>query len=235
MLCLGRPLLVNHAFQYCFVTNNGVNLLRLIELKTMKISEKQLISRVRARGKGFVFSAKLFTSLADDSASVRTALTRLVQKKLIRRLAHGLYDLPEVHPKLGALMPSTEKVIEAIKTAEAIQVQPTGAYAANLLGLSSQIPMRIELYTNGPKKTIRFGKQEILLKPTTPKNMIGAGTKAGLILHALRQIGKDNVTEEMMNHIRKQLDEKDIKQLKKQAQYAPAWIAKIMRLLIRDI
>ncbi len=226
---------MNHAFQYCFVTNNGVNLLRLIELKTMKISEKQLISRVRARGKGFVFSAKLFTSLADDSASVRTALTRLVQKKLIRRLAHGLYDLPEVHPKLGALMPSTEKVIEAIKTAEAIQVQPTGAYAANLLGLSSQIPMRIELYTNGPKKTIRFGKQEILLKPTTPKNMIGAGTKAGLILHALRQIGKDNVTEEMMNHIRKQLDEKDIKQLKKQAQYAPAWIAKIMRLLIRDI
>ena len=210
-------------------------MLRLIELKTMKISEKQLISRVRARGKGFVFSAKLFTSLADDSASVRTALTRLVQKKLIRRLAHGLYDLPEVHPKLGALMPSTEKVIEAIKTAEAIQVQPTGAYAANLLGLSSQIPMRIELYTNGPKKTIRFGKQEILLKPTTPKYMIGAGTKAGLILHALRQIGKDNVSEEMMNHIRKQLDEKDIKQLKKQAQYAPAWIAKIMRLLIRDV
>jgi hypothetical protein len=131
-------------------------------------------------------------------------------------------------------MPSTEKVIEAIVASEAIEVQPTGAYAANLLGLSTQLPMRIELYTNGPKKTIRFGKQEILLKPTPPRNMVGAGTKAGLILHALRQIGKENITPEMINHIKSQLDEKDVKQIKKQAQYAPAWIAKIMRTLVNE-
>ena len=200
----------------------------------MEISEKQLIARIRAHGKGFVFTAKLFTALTDDSRSVRTALTRLVQKKAIRRLAHGLYDLPKVHPKLGAIMPSTESVIEAIKVSEAIDVQPTGAYAANLLGLSTQIPMRIELYTNGPKKTVRFGKQEIVLKPTTPKNMIGAGTKAGLILHALRQIGKENISDEMIKQIKNQLDEKDLKQIKKQAQYAPAWIAKILRELINE-
>jgi hypothetical protein len=157
-----------------------------------------------------------------------------VQKKAIRRLAHGLYDLPVIHPQLGEIMPSTEKVIAAIVASEAIEVQPTGAYAANLLGLSTQLPMRIELYTNGPKKTIRFGKQEILLKPTTPRSMVGAGTKAGLILHALRQIGKENVTTEMIHHIKSQLDEKDVKQIKKQAQYAPAWIAKIMRTLVNE-
>jgi hypothetical protein len=195
----------------------------------LELTEKQIIARIRAHGRGFVFTPKLFSSLTDDTGTVRTALTRLVQKKSIRRLAHGLYDLPEVHPKLGAVMPTTEKVIEAIKLSDAIEVQPTGAYAANLLGLSTQIPMKIELYTNGPRKLIRFGKQQILLKPTTPKNMIGAGTKAGLILHALRQIGKENLTNEMIEKIRSQLDEKDNKQINKQAQYAPAWIAKIMR------
>lgn len=200
----------------------------------MKLTEKQIIARIRAHGRGFVFTSKLFSALMNDSGSVRTALTRLVQKKAIRRLAHGLYDLPEVHPKLGPILPSVEKVIEAIKTSDAIEVQPTGAYAANLLGLSTQIPMRIELYTNGPKRKIQFGKQEILLKPTTPKNMIGAGTKAGLILHALRQIGKDNVTDEMVVRIKSQIEEKDIKQIKKQLQYAPAWVAKIMRLLINE-
>ena len=201
----------------------------------MQLTESKIQGLIKAKGKGFVFTSKYFTSKADDVSVVTSALSRLVQKKVIRRLAHGLYDLPEVHPKLGAIMPSTEKVIEAIKTSEAIEVQPTGAYAANLLGLSTQIPMRIELYTNGPKKTIRFGKQEILLKPTTPKNMIGAGTKAGLILHAFRQIGKDNVTEEMIKRIKNLLEEKEIKQIKKQAQYAPAWIAKIMRELINEI
>jgi hypothetical protein len=200
----------------------------------MILTEKKVIARIRAHGRGFVFTTKLFTAVADDSGSIRTALTRLVQKKAIRRLAHGLYDLPVIHPQLGEIMPSTEKVIAAIVASEAIEVQPTGAYAANLLGLSTQLPMRIELYTNGPKKTIRFGKQEILLKPTTPRNMVGAGTKAGLILLALRQIGKENVTTEMINHIKSQLDEKDVKQIKKQAPYAPAWIAKIMRTLVNE-
>jgi hypothetical protein len=198
----------------------------------MKLTEKQIIARIRAHGRGFVFTTKLFSALTDDSASVRTALTRLVQKQSIRRLAHGLYDLPNVHPSLGAIMPAMEKVIEAIKKSDAIEVQVTGAYAANLLGLSTQIPMRIELYTNGPKRKIHFGKQEILLKPTIPKNMIGAGTKAGLIFHALRQIGKDNITNEMIEQIKSQIEEKDIKHIKKQIHFAPVWIAKIMRSLI---
>lgn len=198
----------------------------------MKLTEKQLIARIKAHGRGFVFTTKLFSALTDDSASVRTALTRLVQKQSIRRLAHGLYDLPNVHPSLGAIMPAMEKVIEAIKKSDAIEVQVTGAYAANLLGLSTQIPMRIELYTSGPKRKIHFGKQEILLKPTIPKNMIGAGTKAGLIFHALRQIGKDNITIEMIEQIKSQIEEKDIKHIKKQIHFAPVWIAKIMRSLI---
>lgn len=198
----------------------------------MKLTEKQIIARIRAHGRGFVFSTKLFSALTDDSASVRTALSRLVQKQSIRRLAHGLYDLPIVHPSLGTIMPAMENVIEAIKKSDAIEVQVTGAYAANLLGLSTQIPMRIELYTSGPKRKIHFGKQEILLKPTTPRNMIGAGTKAGLIFHALRQIGKDNITIEMIEQIKSQIEEKDIKHIKKQIHFAPVWIAKIMRSLI---
>ena len=198
----------------------------------MKLTEKQIIARIRAHGRGFVFSTKLFSALTDDSSSVRTAFSRLVQKQSIRRLAHGLYDLPIVHPSLGAIMPAMENVIEAIKKSDAIEVQVTGAYAANLLGLSTQIPMRIELYTSGPKRKIHFGKQEILLKPTTPRNMIGAGTKAGLIFHALRQIGKDNITIEMIEQIKSQIEEKDIKHIKKQIHFAPVWIAKIMRSLI---
>jgi hypothetical protein len=55
--------------------------------------------------------------------------------------------LPEVHPKLGPILPSIEKVIEAIKISDTIEVRTTGAYAANHLGLSTQIPMRIELFS----------------------------------------------------------------------------------------
>jgi hypothetical protein len=200
----------------------------------MQLTENKILEHIKAKGKGFVFTSKYFSSQTDDVSVVTSALSRLAQKKVIRRLTHGLYDLPEVHPKLGEIIPTTQKIIEAIKTSDAIEVQPTGAYAANLLGLSTQIPMRIELYTNGPKKTIRIGKQEIILKPTTPKNMIGAGTKAGLILHALKQMGKDNVSDEMVKQIRSKIEEQDIKHIKKQIQFAPVWIAKIMRTLVNE-
>lgn len=201
----------------------------------MKLTEKQVIARIRSHGRGYVFTARQLSALTEDSGSVRTALTRLVQRKAIRRLAHGLYDLPVVHPNLGPIMPSADKVIEAVQRSEAIRVQPTGAYAANLLGLSTQIPLRLELYSNGPRKRIQYGKQVILLKPTTPKNMIGAGTKAGLILHALKHIGKKNITKEMIEEIKSRLEPGDVRHIRKQAPFAPAWIAAIMREIIDDL
>lgn len=201
----------------------------------MGLTEKQVVARIRSHGRGHVFTARQLSSLTEDSGSVRTALTRLVQKKTIRRLAHGLYDLPVVHPKLGPIMPSADQVIEAIKKSEAIEVQPTGAYAANLLGLSTQVPLRLELYTNGPRKKIRFGRQEILLKPTTPKNMVGAGTKAGLILHALKHLGRENITNITIETIRSRVEQGDVKHIQRQATFAPVWIAAIMREIIEDL
>lgn len=198
----------------------------------MQLTEKQLTVRILARGRGCVFTTKQFMMDSDNSGTVRTALTRLVQKRIIRRLGHGLYDFPVVHPKLGLLAPRVERVIEAIKKVEAIEVQPTGAYAANLLGLSTQVPMKIQLYTNGPKKTITFGRQVLVLKPTTPKNMVGAGTKAGLILHALRYIGKDDVTPEVIEQLKKHCSPSDLKSLSAQARFAPMWIAAIFNELI---
>jgi hypothetical protein len=88
------------------------------------------------------------------------------------------------------------------------------------------------LYTNGPKKTITFGRQVLVLKPTTPKNMVGAGTKAGLILHALRYIGKDDVTPEVIEQLKKHCSPSDLKSLSAQARFAPMWIAAIFNELI---
>lgn len=197
----------------------------------MQLTERQIVSRIRARGRGFVFTPKLFASDSSDPRAVATALGRLVRKGAIRRLAHGLYDLPEVHPKLGQLMPSVDDVVRALQDSEAIKVQPTGAYAANLLGLSTQIPMRVELLTDGRRKVIRYGKQEILLKPTSPRNMAAAGTKTGLIIQALRHIGQKNVSDTVLRKIAEQLDDRERKAMMKLRLYAPAWISRHLSTL----
>jgi hypothetical protein len=91
--------------------------------------------------------------------------------------------------------------------------------------------MRVELYTNGPRKVIRYGRQQILLKPTTPRNMAAAGTKAGLVIQALRHLGQRNITEDILARIAEGLDDRDCKLLLKHRAHAPAWIARILTRL----
>lgn len=158
-----------------------------------------------------------------------TALHRLVKKGVLRRLSRGLYDYPRTDPDLGLLSPTTDAIVKALKGRDNILLQPSGAYAANLLGLSEQVPMKIVLLTDGPARRVQLGKQVIILKHTTPKAMATAGKISGLLMQALRYIGQKNMDDTMVERLRDRLSEDDKKHLLKDIRYAPAWIAAIMR------
>jgi len=102
--------------------------------------------------------------------------------------------------------------------------QPTGAYAANLIGLSEQVPGRIVFLTNGPSKRVKIGKQVILFRTTTEKNMYPAGTRVGLVIQAFRNFGKENIDDVAMARTRKFLAGTSQNELAKNLKYAPQWI-----------
>jgi len=89
---------------------------------------------------------------------VGMVLTRLVRTGYIRQLARGLYDYPVKHPQMGDLAPSVDRIAKALAGRDASRLQPSGAYAANLLGLSDQVPMKIVFLTDGIAKRIVLGK-----------------------------------------------------------------------------
>lgn len=194
----------------------------------MKSIDNKIVSSIYGHGRGFVFTPNLFSSLGDPRV-IGTALTRLSRKGTIRRLARGLYDYPRKHDQLGLLSPSIGDVANALKGRDATRLQPSGAYAANLLGLSDQVPMKVVFLTDGPSKNVKLGKQEIILKRTTPRNMATAGRTSGLIIQALRHLGQRHVDGEVLHALKSRLSDDDKKQLIKDLQYAPAWIADIMR------
>jgi len=177
-----------------------------------------------------VFTPAHFLDLGNRTA-VAAALKRHKQSGLIRQLARGLYDYPIDHPTFGRIPPSADAVARALADRHAVRLQPTGAYAANILGLSEQVPTRIVFLTDGPSRRIKFGNQEIVLKHTTPRNMASAGSKSGDIIQALRYIGQRNVNEKHLAIIRKQLTPKDRAQLLKDLHHAPDWVAHNLRQL----
>ena len=192
--------------------------------------EQAMFERIKARGDGWVFSPVDFVDLGNRTA-VDKALSRMAADGSVRRVARGLYDVPKRHPLVGLTPPSIDQVAKAIAGKSGTRLQPTGAYAANLLGLSDQVPAKVVFLTDGRSKRIQLGKLTIALKQTSPRIMATAGTISGAIIQALRYLGKDHVTEETVKRLDRRLSPDDRKQLLKDLAYAPAWIALIMRKL----
>jgi predicted transcriptional regulator of viral defense system len=96
-------------------------------------------------------------------------LHRLAKKGTLRRLVRGLYDYPRTDPDIGLVSPTTDAIVKSLKGRDNILLQPSGGYAANLLGLSDQVPMKIVFLTDGPTRRVQLGKQVIMLKHTTPR------------------------------------------------------------------
>jgi hypothetical protein len=195
--------------------------------------ENKILSRIYGKKRGWVFTPSNFLDLG-SRANVGMALKNLCDRGLIRRQARGLYDYPKQHPKLGELAPTPDSVAQALAGKDSLRIQPSGAYAANLLGLTEQVPAKVIFLTDGTNRKVRIGNQEITLKQTTPKNMTTAGRVSGLVIQALRYLGKDHVDEAIVDRLGTRLGPDDLRQLVKDIRYAPAWIAAVIRRLASE-
>ena len=178
--------------------------------------------RINSHGRGWCFTTKNFLDL-NSPMGVRKALSRLEEEKLIRRLAQGLYEYPRQHPDLGTLPPQIDEIAKAIAEKNGIKVQPSGAYAANLVGLSEQVPAKAIFLTSGPTKKLKIGKLEIIFRTAREKSLHASG-KVGLVVQALRNLGKDHVDSVAKNRVQRFLQGTSQKELRDNLKYAPQWI-----------
>ena len=190
--------------------------------------DSKVVSRIYGHGRGWVFTPNHFKDLGSRDA-VASALKRHKQSGLIRQLARGVYDYPKIDPELGLLEPSTDDIAQALAGRDATRLQPSGAYAANLLGLSTQVPTKIVYLTDGRPRTVQIGKRQITLNQTTPRNMATAGKISGLVIQALRHLGSRDVDAATIEAVKKRLSASDRKRLLADIRHAPAWIADIIR------
>jgi hypothetical protein len=197
---------------------------------SFKSIESSVLSRIYGRGKGSVFTPNEFLDLGSREA-IDQSLHRLAKHGPIRRLSRGLYDYPEANPILGPIAPSIEKVAAALAKSEKAKLQPSGAYAANLLGLSEQVPAKIVFLTNGRARRVKLGKLSIELRPSTPKKTATAGRTSGLVFTALTYLRKDHVTPERIAHLQRTLSKVDRTQLLADISHAPAWLHPHLRAI----
>jgi hypothetical protein len=189
--------------------------------------------RVQRTAPGTVYTPARFTRLGARGA-IDKALQRLVAQGTLRRLSRGLYDKPRHDPVLGTLWPSVDAVIQAVAGKHKLRVQPAGAYAANLLGLSEQVPAKVVLLTDGASRSVRAGPMQITLKRTSPRNMAAANRLSGLLIQAFKSLGPAHVTPERLAHLRKTLPAAERARLLADLELAPGWMRPMLRELAQD-
>ena len=190
--------------------------------------EIQVLNRIKGAKKGTIFFVESFL-FAGNAKAVNKALERLVDKGEVTRVATGMYTRPKQSKLLGTVSTSVEEIATAIAKRDKARIVPTGNYALNALGLSTQVPLKAVYLTDGAARKIIIGNRSIQFKKTTPKNLSAKGPISKLVIQALKTIGKDKVKPEEKRKILYLLRKEKPEYLKHDILLAPEWIRKIMR------
>lgn len=155
-------------------------------------------------------------------------LSRLTDQKILTRLAKGIYVKPKEDPLLGPVLPSLEDIAKAIATKEQVVIRPTGSYALNKLGLSTQVPTKVVFLTNGSRRRVQIGKGVITFKPTTPKNLAAKNEIVFLAIQSLIELGQNNISEKTKIALTNIFRYVHPSVIREDARYAPQFACKIL-------
>jgi hypothetical protein len=195
--------------------------------------EIQILNKIKKARRGSLFFVDSFITIGNTKA-IGKALERLVKSGELNRVAAGIYVRSEIDPIIGPVTPEIGAIAKAIAKRDRARIIPTGIYALNQLGLSTQIPLNIIYLTDGAARKIKIGKRTITFKKTAPKNLTAIGEISKLAIQALRTIGKDKITEEEIGKIRHLLKKEKLTHLQQDIRSAPEWIRKIMITVIKE-
>lgn len=201
----------------------------------MQTMQDEIVGRIERLGAGKAFSAKDFLDIASRT-TIDVTLASLTKTGRIRRIRRGLYDLPKVNPALGGkLSPDIDETARAMARRQKWKIIPEGAWAANLLGLSTQVPAKIIYLTDGPTKEVAIGRRSISFKHARPKALAGLEGKLALVVQALRYLGKKAVGQREIAKLRSSLSSAEKRKLVKATRYGADWIYELARKIAEKV
>ncbi len=167
------------------------------------------------------------------SEFVGETLAELTKEGVLVKLAQGIYAKPRMS-RFGAVLPSVEKIVQAIAVRDNAKVLPSGMTALNALGLSTQVPMNYTYLTTGSERTVKLTNRQVVLKRGVPKNFWYETRLIALLVQALKTLKQENVGQEELQIIRSLIEkEPDKETLAKDVDKMPAWMKRLIKPMLK--
>lgn len=168
-----------------------------------------------------------------STETTRKILFEATLKGILEKANHGIYVKPKMS-RFGRIPVPLEKIAIEIAERDKSQILPTGDTAANLIGLSTQVPMNLSYITTGSTRTIKIGNRKILFRHASPKNFAAKGHLAPLLIQGIREVGEKNLSSEGLEAIRRLIKQNNDPYLYEDLSLAPAWIQRILKKIIQQ-
>lgn len=196
----------------------------------MEISYKEsVVKKIESFETGTVFIANDFLEIASYER-IRNILNRLVKDGTIHRILNGVY----YHPRYSKLIdeyeaPNVHQVALAIARKYNWTITPSENTALNILGLSTQVPAKWVYLSDGKYVTYSFGGIDIEFKRRSNAEISNMSTITSMVIQAIKAIGKDRISGEQIDILKKRLSGEEKKALLREGKTATAWIYEILR------
>jgi len=196
---------------------------------------KQINERVDDAEPGAVFVPSDFFDIA-EAVKVNMCLNRLSKNGVLNTVMRGVYAKPRYSDMLKTnVPPHSDNIAQAIARKHGWAIVPCGDTALNMLGLSTQVPSVWLYVSDGPYKTYEADGVKLRFKRTNNKNeIVGVPYKTALVIQALKAIGKDNITDEIIHRLSKALNNNEKSEMLEERQRITAWVYEIMRKICME-
>ncbi len=184
----------------------------------------QIRERILNAEAGTVFASSDFADIA-DMPTIRKSLQRLTQNGTLRRILNGIFEKPKYSDFLKEYVAvNPDAVAKALARSYHWTIVPCGNTALNQLGLSTQVTAVWSYVSDGPYKTYEWNSTKLEFKHRTNKEITGLSYMTGLVIQALKTLGRVNVTTEIIEILSIKLSEEDKDAMLKEAAEATDWV-----------
>ncbi|MDA8429607.1 MAG: DUF6088 family protein [Geobacteraceae bacterium] len=200
----------------------------------MQDINSKILFRIYGHGRGWAFFPNEFAG-EFGRKQIDNALSDLAAEGKIRRICRGMYDYPKYSELLGQeLSPDFDQVARAFARKFNWRIQPSGDAALNLLGLSTQVPGKYIYLSDGPNRSYAIGNYKLEFKKTVLKEVGFKHRESGIIVQALKALGKERITPELLGKFRKAIDAEMCPKILKDTKTVTGWVYDCIKEICRE-
>lgn len=191
-------------------------------------TQERMIEKLNSEGIN-AFTVNDLIGIADYDA-LRKNLERMNKDNIIKRIIRGVYYIPKYNKTFNSYsIYNIDDVAKAIARWSNWIICPTGNYALNILGLSTQIPSKYSYISSGPYRKYDIEGTLIEFKSVSQKQINNYSYMTLLVIQAIKEIGKDNISDNDLLIIKKKLKEDEIKKLYIESKQTIIWIYNVIK------